>query len=37
MTLLKVGVDPNTPARQVRSALRHFRPKTGKNELYGFP
>jgi hypothetical protein len=25
MTLLKVGVDPNTPARQV--ALRHFRPK----------
>jgi len=37
MTLLKVGVDPNTPVRQVRSALRHFRPKAGKNELYGFP
>jgi len=27
----------NTPVRQVRSALRHFRPKAGKNELYGFP
>jgi hypothetical protein len=41
MTLLKVGVDSNTPARLVgalsRSALKHFRPKTGKSELYGFP
>jgi len=35
MTLLKVGVDPNTPVR--RSALKHFTPKTGKNKLYGFP